>query len=73
MAQRTCSRTIAEGWSAREHVRDPDGHLQGACRVFGHAWALLRPDAYLAATGGKVDGSLVRKLSTALATRLETA
>lgn len=56
--------------SAREHVRDPDGHLQGACRVFGHAWALLRPDAYLAATGERVDGSLVRKLSVALTAHL---
>ncbi len=45
--------------SAIEHVRDPKGHLQGACHVFGHAWALLRPDAYVAATGEMVDADLV--------------
>ncbi len=44
---------------AREHVRDPQGHLQGACHVFGHAWALVRPDGYLAATGEAVDSHLV--------------
>jgi 3-(3-hydroxy-phenyl)propionate hydroxylase len=47
-------------------VRDPQGHLQGACHVFGHAWALVRPDAYLAATGEAVDGALVRRPSNAL-------
>jgi 3-(3-hydroxy-phenyl)propionate hydroxylase len=45
--------------SAIEHVRDPKGHLQGACHVFGHAWALLRPDSYVAATGEMVDADLV--------------
>ena len=44
---------------ALEHVRDPKGHLQGACHVFGHAWALVRPDSYVAATGESVDASLV--------------
>lgn len=70
-----CAQVVGAGVrpAAREHVRDPQGHLQGACRVSGTGWALVRPDAYLAATGGKVDGSLVRNLSTALATRLETA
>ena len=52
---------------ARETVRDPLGHLQGACHVFGHAWALVRPDAYLAATGEAVDGALVRAIEHALA------
>ena len=42
-----------------EHVRDPKGHLQGACHVFGHAWALIRPDAYVAATGEAVDAALI--------------
>ena len=51
---------------AREAVRDPHGHLQGACHVFGHAWALLRPDAYLAATGEAVDGALVGVIEQAL-------
>ena len=51
---------------ALEHVRDPQGHLQGACHVFGHAWALVRPDAYLAATGENVDAGLVRAIAQAL-------
>ncbi len=50
-----------------ETVRDPQGHLQGACHVFGHAWALIRPDAYLAATGEAVDSALVRAVEHALA------
>lgn len=51
---------------AREHVRDPQGHLQGACHVFGHAWALVRPDGYLAATGEAVDADLVRAIEKSL-------
>ncbi len=51
---------------ATEHVRDQHGHLQGACHVFGHAWALVRPDAYLAATGEAVDGTLVKAIEHAL-------
>ena len=51
---------------AREHVLDPQGHLQGACHVFGHAWALLRPDSYVAATGEGIDGGLVRAVGRAL-------
>jgi 3-(3-hydroxy-phenyl)propionate hydroxylase len=58
---------------AREHVRDPGGHLQGACHVFGHAWALLRPDSYVAATGESVDASLVHAVSQALGARLDDA
>ena len=52
--------------NAIEHVRDPDGHLKDACHVFGHAWALVRPDAYVAATGEAVDGSLVEAVSRCL-------
>jgi 3-(3-hydroxy-phenyl)propionate hydroxylase len=52
---------------SRETVRDPQGHLQGACHVFGHAWALVRPDAYLAATGEAVDGALVQAIEHAMA------
>jgi 3-(3-hydroxy-phenyl)propionate hydroxylase len=51
---------------AVEHVRDPHGHLQGACRVFGHAWALVRPDGYLAATGEAVDAALVESIEQSL-------
>jgi 3-(3-hydroxy-phenyl)propionate hydroxylase len=55
--------------AAIEHVRDPQGHLQGACHVFGHAWALLRPDSYVAATGESIDASLVHAIGTALAAK----
>ena len=51
---------------AIEHVRDPQGHLQGACHVFGHAWALIRPDSYVAATGESVDASLVHAVGRSL-------
>jgi 3-(3-hydroxy-phenyl)propionate hydroxylase len=51
---------------ATEHVRDPHGHLQGACHVFGHAWALVRPDAYIAATGESIDAALVHAVARAL-------
>ena len=49
-----------------EHVRDPQGHLQGACHVFGHAWALVRPDSYLAATGESVDSTLIQAVTRAI-------
>ena len=52
--------------TAVEHVRDPKGHLQGACHVFGHAWALLRPDSYIAASGETIDASLVEAVAKAL-------
>jgi 3-(3-hydroxy-phenyl)propionate hydroxylase len=51
---------------AVEHVRDPKGHLQAACHVFGHAWALIRPDSYLAATGESIDSTLVHAIARAL-------
>ena len=51
---------------AVEHVIDPQGHLQGACHVFGRAWAVLRPDGYLAGTGEAVDASLVHTIEHAL-------
>jgi 3-(3-hydroxy-phenyl)propionate hydroxylase len=54
---------------AREHVVDPKGHLQAACHVFGHAWALVRPDGYLAATGEQVDGQLVLAIEKSLGLR----
>lgn len=58
---------------AVEHLRDVNargsGHLQGACHVFGHAWALLRPDGYLAATGEAVDGQLVAAVEKTLGLR----
>ena len=56
---------------ALEFIRDTNprgaGQLQGACHVFGHAWALVRPDGYLAATGEAVDAGLVHAIECALA------
>ncbi|HSV52723.1 MAG TPA: FAD-dependent oxidoreductase [Burkholderiaceae bacterium] len=55
---------------ALEHVVDQNakgqGHLQAACHVFGHAWALVRPDGYLVATGEAVDGHLVDAIGQAM-------
>lgn len=51
---------------ALEYVIDPQGHLQGACHVFGHAWAVLRPDGYLSAAGETVDVKLVHSIEHAL-------
>jgi 3-(3-hydroxy-phenyl)propionate hydroxylase len=51
---------------AVEHVLDPESHLHGACHVFGHTWALVRPDAYVAATGENVDAALVNALAKCL-------
>ncbi|MCM2253876.1 MAG: FAD-dependent monooxygenase, partial [Ramlibacter sp.] len=56
-----------EAAAALEHVRDPHGQLRGACHVDGPAWALLRPDGYIAATGQGVDSTLVRAVSRAIA------
>ena len=65
---------LDERAQAREHVRDINargaGHLQGACHVFGHAWALVRPDGYLAATGESVDGHLVAAVEKTLGLNL---
>ncbi len=69
-----CVQVIAPGGhaAAREHVIDTQGHLQATCHVFGHAWALLRPDGYLVATGESVDASLGHALTTALGTPSST-
>jgi 3-(3-hydroxy-phenyl)propionate hydroxylase len=62
----------AEGRAgAVEHVRDTQGHLQGACHVFGHAWALIRPDSYVAATGESIDASLVHAVGRSLGATLQ--
>ncbi|MET0311771.1 MAG: FAD-dependent monooxygenase [Burkholderiaceae bacterium] len=66
--------TGSEGRAAAvEHVRDPHGHLQGACHVFGHAWALVRPDSYVAATGESIDTSLITAVARALGAAGEPA
>jgi 3-(3-hydroxy-phenyl)propionate hydroxylase len=58
---------------ALEHVRDPEGHLQGACQVSGRAWALVRPDGYLAATGDTINAQLVAAIERSLGLRGEPA
>ncbi len=52
--------------SATEHVRDAKGTLRDACHVYGHDWALLRPDSYVAATGEGIDAGLIRAIEKAL-------
>jgi len=58
---------------AREHLYDTNArgpaHLRSACHLHGHAWALIRPDGYLAATGKAVDGHLVAAVTKCLALR----
>jgi 3-(3-hydroxy-phenyl)propionate hydroxylase len=51
----------------REHVLDTEGRLRQACQASGQAWALVRPDSYLAATGADWESTLVRQLARALA------
>jgi len=63
-----CVQVVGPGEKAAavEHVIDDQGHLQATCHVFGHAWALLRPDGHVAATGESVDASLVHAVAAAL-------
>jgi 3-(3-hydroxy-phenyl)propionate hydroxylase len=51
----------------REHVLDPEGGVRRACQAADKAWALVRPDSYLAATGADWESTLVRRLARALA------
>jgi 3-(3-hydroxy-phenyl)propionate hydroxylase len=51
---------------ATECVVDVKGHLQGACHVFGHAWALVRPDSYLVACGEGIGPDLVHAIERCL-------
>ena len=62
---------IAKPFVPKELRAAIKGHLQGACHVFGHAWALVRPDSYVAATGESVDATLVHAVGKALGTALE--
>jgi 3-(3-hydroxy-phenyl)propionate hydroxylase len=52
---------------AREHVLDKNKQLRKACGADGHGWALLRPDAYLAARGQHIDGKLINAIAQSLA------
>ena len=79
LAQLTCSAPVRcvqvlptrtqGGLRARESVLDTQGHLRAACHLpvpNGPAWALLRPDSYLAASGHAIDPSLIAAIATAL-------
>ena len=50
-----------------EHVIDTNKTLRRACQSEKAQWALIRPDAYLAAKGKSINGQLVKALATALA------
>ena len=63
---------VRDAAQATEHVRDPQGHLQGACQVSGNAWALVRPDGYLAATGDAINARLVTAIERSLGLRGDT-
>ena len=49
-----------------EHVHDPLQHLKTATQLGQQQWALVRPDAYLAATGNGAGSELVHTLEAAL-------
>jgi 3-(3-hydroxy-phenyl)propionate hydroxylase len=52
---------------AVEHVRDTQEHLRQACHASQARWALVRPDAYVAATGSELDGRWIQAVGKALA------
>jgi len=66
-----CVQTITPDMrpQVREFVVDIRGHLQAACHVFGHAWALVRPDSYLAATGESVGIDLLQAIEKSIGRR----
>lgn len=73
-----CVQVLAPGQQpqATEHVIDRQGHLRATCRVAGTSaggWALLRPDSYVAATGQRLDTSLVRAVNAAIGLQEENA
>jgi 3-(3-hydroxy-phenyl)propionate hydroxylase len=57
----------ADTAQAVEHVLDAHMHLRQACHAGQARWALLRPDAYLAATGTALDGRWIQAVAKALA------
>jgi 3-(3-hydroxy-phenyl)propionate hydroxylase len=50
-----------------EHVRDAQEQLRQACHASQARGALLRPDAYVAATGSALDGRWIQAVGKALA------
>lgn len=56
-----------ENPQALEHVVDKGKLLRRVCEAQSKGWALLRPDAYLAARGQQIDGKLIQSIAQALA------
>lgn len=52
---------------AVEHVLDQDKLLRKACGAERNGWALLRPDAYLAARGEDINSQLINAIAQSLA------
>jgi 3-(3-hydroxy-phenyl)propionate hydroxylase len=50
-----------------EHVIDANKTLRRTCQSEKAQWALIRPDAYLAAKGKAINGQLIKALASALA------
>ena len=59
--------TQADQAQAVEAIADPKGLLRQAAHAQAARWALIRPDSYVAATGQRLDGSLVRAMGQAMA------
>jgi 3-(3-hydroxy-phenyl)propionate hydroxylase len=57
----------ADTAQAVEHVRDAQQRLRQACHAGQARWALLRPDAYVAATGSALNGRWIQAVGKALA------
>jgi hypothetical protein len=52
--------------NALEHVVDKKKTLRKACEAQAKRWALLRPDAYLVASGQHIDSKLIHTIAQAL-------
>ena len=52
--------------NALEHVVDKKKMLRKACEAQAKRWALLRPDAYLVASGQHIDSKLIHTIAQAL-------
>jgi len=55
-----------EKYQAKEHVVDKGQLLRQACEAQTKRWTLLRPDAYLTASGQHIDSKLIHAIAQAL-------
>ncbi len=69
-----CVQVVASGAGShvKECVVDTAGHLKTASHLAAHRWALLRPDAYLAACGDALGKELITAINIALGQALPT-